>query len=278
MPARRTRGRDRARLREGRRAPAARRAAQQRRTHARVDGDLQRVLRSRADRDLSRDRADRRRPAPAVDRLDTHAAGSGRTGTRLHEVGRSADFRGGHAGVDRARKRDRAYRAVRPGAGRNRSRRAGTLRRADRVRARSAAHRTAPAAGRRNRGRRARARATCGRAASGVLVRPRIAQSAGLERPRDLGRALERARRLRYARAGEFSQRSSTQYRHRIVTRALGCSESRAARSRRDPEPRLSRSHRRAQARGRCRFAHDRLGVARPLRAQRFEPRSSGRL
>ena len=46
--------------------------------HARDDGDLQRVLRSRADADLWRDRADGRACAPAVDRLDPHLHRSGR--------------------------------------------------------------------------------------------------------------------------------------------------------------------------------------------------------
>ncbi len=53
-------------------------------------GDLLRLHRPRADLHRRRDRADGRDQAPSAHRLDTHRAGPGRGGARVHEVGLSA--------------------------------------------------------------------------------------------------------------------------------------------------------------------------------------------
>ena len=54
------------------------------------DGDLQRLVRPRADADPRRHRPVGRGAAPAVDRLDPHRRRPGRAGARLHQVGQPA--------------------------------------------------------------------------------------------------------------------------------------------------------------------------------------------
>ena len=54
------------------------------------DGDLQRLVRPRADADPRRDRPVGRGQAPALDRLDPHRVRPGRAGARLHQVGQPA--------------------------------------------------------------------------------------------------------------------------------------------------------------------------------------------
>ena len=97
VPARGIRGRDRARLCEGDRADDGRRPAFERRPDARDDGDLQRVVRPRADAAARRDRPGRCHGAPALDRLDPYGGRPGRAHSRLHEMGRSAGARCGAA-------------------------------------------------------------------------------------------------------------------------------------------------------------------------------------
>ena len=113
VPARGERGRHRARLREGHRARDGRGAALERRPDARVDGDLQRVVRPRADAAARRDRPGRRGTAPAVDRLDPHRVRPGRAGARLHQVGQPAGVDPGGARGAAARAAARADAAVR---------------------------------------------------------------------------------------------------------------------------------------------------------------------
>ena len=90
LPARGSRRRDRARLRQGHRQGDGRGGALQCRTDARLDGDVQRLVRPHAGRRARRHRPGRRRQAPAVDRLDPHRARSGRAGSRIHQMGRPA--------------------------------------------------------------------------------------------------------------------------------------------------------------------------------------------
>ena len=100
LPARGSRGRDRARLRQGHRQGDGRRGALQRRPVPRHHGDLQRLVRPHADPDPRRHRPGRRDEAPAVDRLDPHRRRPGRDHPQLHQVGRPA-------GVGRRRPRSR---------------------------------------------------------------------------------------------------------------------------------------------------------------------------
>ena len=110
-----SRGRDRARLCQGHRADDGRGAAFERRPDARDDGDLQRVVRPRADAGARRDGPGRRREAPALDRLDPHGARPGRARARLHEVGRPAGVgRGGARGAAARRRRSRRRRRAAP--------------------------------------------------------------------------------------------------------------------------------------------------------------------
>ena len=111
--ARGKRGRDCARLRENHRQTAGRRTAQQRGAPARVDGDLQCVVRAGADADLRRQRPDGCRGAPSVDRLGAYLHRPGGARAPLHQVGQPAGVAGRNRGSDAARFDDRANNAVR---------------------------------------------------------------------------------------------------------------------------------------------------------------------
>ena len=89
------------------------------------DGDLQRLVRPRADADARRHRPVGRGQAPALDRLDPHRLRPGRAGARLHQVGQPAGL--GRRGLRSAaaRRADRAHRAARPGLRQPRRRAAG---------------------------------------------------------------------------------------------------------------------------------------------------------
>ena len=115
LPARRSFGRDRARLRQGDRRADGLRPAQQRRPAARHDGHLQRVVRPRADAHAGRDRTGCFGKAPSLDRLDPHLARQRRLHPFAREVGRSADVGAGARGSDGAREHHHAHRADRAG-------------------------------------------------------------------------------------------------------------------------------------------------------------------
>ena len=115
LPARGARRRHRPWLRQGDRQAAARHRAQQCRADARVDGGLQRVVRSHAGDPDRRDGAGRRCQAPSVDRLDAHGARPGARWCAASSSGTTSPHRSTaafesllRATPDRARRRPRA--------------------------------------------------------------------------------------------------------------------------------------------------------------------------
>ena len=113
LPARGERGGVGAWLRQGDGAPARGDRARQCRADACDDGDLQRLVRPRADDRARRDRGGRCGAAPAVDRVDPHGARPGRADPQLHQMGRPAVFDRGGAGGAAAGQYDRADRTAR---------------------------------------------------------------------------------------------------------------------------------------------------------------------
>ena len=104
-----------ARLRQGDRQDHAGHRAQRRRPAARLDGDLQRLVRSHTGDGHGRHRADEFEQAPALDRLDSHGAGAGQSGARLRQVGRPAGGRRSVSFLDHARLSHRHERSRRAG-------------------------------------------------------------------------------------------------------------------------------------------------------------------
>ena len=80
--------------------------------HARFDGVLRRVVRSRSGRGARRKRPARCFAAPALDRLDPYLARSGGARAALYEVGRRTGFRPSVPRLDHARLQDRNDTAV----------------------------------------------------------------------------------------------------------------------------------------------------------------------
>ena len=112
VPARGICGRDRARLRQGHGQADGGRRAFQRRADAREHGDLQRLVRPHAGARARSDGTGGCAEAPAVDRLDSHRARSGRARASLREMGRSARLarRRARSAAARARGSRRAHR------------------------------------------------------------------------------------------------------------------------------------------------------------------------
>ena len=273
--ARGSRGRDRARLRQGDRQGDGGRRAFQCRAAARHHGDVQRLVRPHAGAGARRDRSGRRGQAPAVDRLDPHRARSGRAGARLHQVGRPA-------GLGQARHAKRCCAA--PGSPTPRRWARSTSTSTPKCRRRSSPSRC----------RRSMPRATCRRSrpprpptcvqrsggdaeigqAGRDPRRPRLAQRGSLERARRARRSAQRQRRHRSQNRRELPDRSSAA--RRRAARRDARQRAGDPQRRRDFEPRLGRSRRRA-ARPRPRPGRkDHPGLARPPHPQRLEHGPSG--
>jgi len=213
--ARGERGRARARLRPRHRPTASRRAARERRAHARDDGDLQRMVRPDPDAASGRRGPDRRSEAPALGRLDPYLARSRRDRARLHEVGRSTGIGRSCPGSDRARRSDRHHLAA--GTRLRVARRGAPGRRA---RGSAAAARARPVSRRGARGAAGRSRVRSYRAAAGGAQaapddRPRIA---GPHRFREAGRARRARRRCR---AHRYQDGRYSRFRHRSTSREM---------------------------------------------------------
>ncbi len=144
---------DGARLLQGRRKAARRLRARHRRPAARVDGDLQRLLRSSTGLHRARQHA-RRDDAAAGLRVAAQRAGRGRDGARLHEMGRHASLVAALRRVGGSGLQDRDDAAVRTGRDRRRHRAAGEAAsgRIDAASAEADARRTATGRFRRRRG------------------------------------------------------------------------------------------------------------------------------
>ena len=121
LHARRVGGGHGARLLQDRREAAGGDGARDGRTAARVDGDLQRVVRSRAGLPHARQHA-RRDDAGTGSGVGAQRAGCGRDGARLHEVGRHADVAAALRRIGGARLQDRDDAAVRSRGDRRRQR------------------------------------------------------------------------------------------------------------------------------------------------------------
>ncbi len=107
--------RDGARLRQGGGKAHGRDHPRHGRPAARLDGDLQRVGRPRADHAFRGQRA-RRDDAPPGNRMESRGAGRGLAGARLRQVGRHADVAAAFRRVDGARLQDRHHAAHGAGA------------------------------------------------------------------------------------------------------------------------------------------------------------------
>ena len=111
LPARGARGRHRPRLCPRHRQAAGRHRAQQRRRHACVDGDLQCLVRPRADDHSRRHRAAQFRATAHAHRLAAQRRRPGRAGASLRQMGRPAAVGQGGGGVGTARPPDGDHRA-----------------------------------------------------------------------------------------------------------------------------------------------------------------------
>ena len=248
LPARGSRRRHRPRLRQGHRQGDGHGGAFQCRPDARLDGDVQRLVRPHAGHRARRHRPGRCRQAPAVDRLDPHRARSGRAGARIHQMGRPA----GLARPRRAKpscaapgsptpcRRARSTSISTPSCRRRKS--PSQLPAIDVARYMPQIATAAPAELVQPGGGHAQ-----GRQAGADPRRPRFAQRGGLERPRRARRSAQRPRRDRPENRRELPDRSSALCRR--AARAHAGERRGLEERRRDPEPRLGRSRRRAALR-----------------------------